>query len=274
MMKGLIWQEASGAEVAEFSKVTDVAILSCGCVENHGPHIPTGTDYILADGIARMIVEREPVLMLPTLAYNINQQMKCYPGTISMPPTLWIKWAEAICDEAARNGFRKIVVLPMHGGMFYVIHAFLSVVFENQRLEYRPKKDYQVFAVGWEELGPQLVEKWQKEGLLETKLIGHGGEMETSMVMYFRPDLVHLEKLEPLPEGKGPFYQAPEGKAPRMLGLIDYVNYRLDWIKQVPKGYTGYPHKATREKGEKMMKDLVNRFIKAIRNIKKYKFSP
>ena len=267
-MKGLIWEEASGPEVAEFSKVTDVAILSMGCIEMHGPHLPAGSDYIIADGLARMVVERELVLMLPTSAYNINGQMKCYPGTISIPPILWIQLVEDICDEAARNGFRKIVIFPNHGGTYYVIDAFLSHLFENNRLEYRPKKNYQVFAVGWGE----LLEQWRKDGTLETKVSNdHGGEMETSMVMYFRPDLVHLEKLEPLPEGKGPFYRAE--KAPRMLGFIDYVNYRLDWIKQVPKGYVGIPHKATREKGEKMMKDLVNHFVAAIRRIKKYEFS-
>ncbi len=83
----------------------------------HGPHLPTGTDAVRAEGTAEMIAELEPVIILPTLYLNLNDQMKAYPGTIAMSPRLVGDILRELCSEAARNGFRKIVFLIAHGGV-------------------------------------------------------------------------------------------------------------------------------------------------------------
>ena len=80
------WHEMTGLEVAQLARQTDVAILPVGCVEMHGPHLPTGTDGFTAQKLADLIAEREPCIVLPPLFYNINHQMRKYPGTIGIPP--------------------------------------------------------------------------------------------------------------------------------------------------------------------------------------------
>ena len=84
------WHEMSGPEVASLAEQTQVAILPIGCVEMHGPHLPTGTDAIQAEGMAELIAEQEPAIILPTMYLNINDEMVRYPGTIAISPELTV----------------------------------------------------------------------------------------------------------------------------------------------------------------------------------------
>lgn len=246
------WQELSGPEVAALAQETNVALLPIGCVEMHGPHMPTGADGYEAEGMAELIAEREPAIIMPTLFYNINDEMTCYPGTISMSPELMARLYEELCSEAARNGFTKIVFLIAHGGSEgvteFVHHSFLQ-----RRLDERlgiSVFDIRIHAVA------------RPEGVLETPRSkqGHGCEWETSFVLRFRPDLVHLERLEPLPEGEGPIY-------PKTVQSTYYV---IDWIRQVPKGYVGMPQLATAEKGHKITEATADACARIVRQIKEY----
>ncbi len=69
------WHELAGPEVAALARETNVAIIPVGCVEMHGVHTPTGADGIEAEGIAELIAQREPAIIMPTLYYNINDEM-------------------------------------------------------------------------------------------------------------------------------------------------------------------------------------------------------
>lgn len=241
------WHEMPGPEVAELAQETDVAVLPMGCVEMHGPHLPTGTDAIRAEGAAELIAEQEPVIILPTLYLNMNDQMKAYPGTIAMSPALVVNILRELCSEAARNGFRKIVLLVAHGGV-NAGFDFLLHTLKHERVE-----DYSVFALNIGQFRPLAADAMESP-VRE----GHGGEGETSNVAYFRPELVHLDRLEPLPEGEGPYFEKS----------IPEVQYKVDWILQVPKGYVGRPHLATAEKGARIVEVTVRECVRIIRQIK------
>lgn len=246
------WHELSGPEVAELAAETDVAILSIGCVEMHGPHLPTGTDAIQAEGMAQMIAEREAAIILPTLYLNINDEMVGYPGTIALSPELMSRLYEELCREAARNGFTKIIFLIAHGGSEgvtrFVHHSFL-----HRRLG--------------EDLGICVFDLWlyatmPSEHILESapRQLGHGGGKETSLVMLFRPELVHLDSLDPLPAGQGPYYPKT------VVGTW----YTIDWTRQVPRGYIGIPQVATAEKGAMMAEAAAEACAEIVRRVKRY----
>lgn len=243
------WHELSGPEVASLAQETSVAILPIGCVEMHGPHMPTGTDGFEAEGIAELIAERESAIILPTLFYNINDEMTCYPGTIAVSPELMARLYEELCSEAARNGFTKIILLIGHGGSEgvtqFVHHSLL-----HRRLG--EKTGFTVFDLSFHPIASQAE-------VLETSG-GHGGERETSLVLRFRPDLVHLERLEPLPEGEGPVYPK----------TVEHTWYVIDWVRQVPKGYTGMPQLATPEKGAAIAELVATECARIVRQIKNY----
>lgn len=246
------WQELSGPEVAALAQETDVAILPVGCIEMHGPHLPTGTDGFQAEGMAEMIAERERAIVMPTLFLNINDEMKAYPGTIAISPELMVQLYEELVREAARNGFRRVLLLIAHGGSQDVTR-FLHHSFLHRELQ--------------EELGVCLFELFFYPFVRESRLLetppaknGHGCEMETSFVMRFRPELVHLERLAALPEGEGVY----EPKS------VDHAWYVIDWSRQVPRGYIGCPQLATAEKGRRMAALAADACADVVRQIKRY----
>ncbi len=238
--RGIIWAESSGPIVAEFAKTCDTAVIPVGCVEMHGPHNPTGTDSINVERICRLAAEQEPFIILPTIYYNINDQMMDYPGTISMPHRLLIDTWRALFKECARNGFKRIVPVCGHGGSEEPLIVAQAEVLQEAS-EGAPV-DYQVFRV--QGLGVKT----------PPELGGHGGGAETARVMDSLPGLVDLSKAT----GEGP-YITPVA-APAV--------YRVPWIRNVPKGYEGRPELASRELGEKLNRELASKLVEVIRKIK------
>ena len=248
------WLEMTGPEVRELAKSTDVALLPVGCVEMHGPHLPTGTDGLVAERLAELVAEREMAIILPTLYYNINDSMSCYPGTLAFPPDVVKGIIATLCREAARNGFRKIAVLVWHGDSDLIPKYWqLELLAEQNAQQQFP---FQVFTIVPYGTMESTAVKWQST----RKDQGHGCEPETSYVMAVRPDLVHLDRLEDLPEGRGPFIQPH----------VPHATYQIPWIRRVPKGYIGYPHYATAEKGRQGLEEIADWCAEIIRKIKSY----
>ena len=240
MGRGIVWSESSGTAVAEFAKTCDTAVIPVGCVEMHGPHNPTGADSINVERICRLAAEQEPFIILPTIDYNINDQMMCYPGTIAIPHRVLIDTWRAIFKECARNGFKRIVPVCGHGGSQEPLIVAQAEVL--QEAAEGAHIDYQVFRV-------------QHFGVKTPPgLDGHGGGAETARVMDSLPGLVDLSKAT----GEGPYIRP----------VAEPAVYRVPWIRNVPKGYQGHPELATRELGEKLNRELAAKFVEIIRKIK------
>ncbi len=238
--RGIVWSESSGPVVAEFAKICDTAVIPVGCVEMHGPHNPTGTDSINVERICRLAAEQEPFIILPTIYYNINDQMMCYPGTIAIPHRVLIDTWRAIFKECARNGFKRIVPVCGHGGSQEPLIVAQAEVLQ-EAAEGAPI-DYQIFRV-------------QRFGLATSATLdGHGGGGETARVMDALPGLVDLTKAT--------------GEGPDIRPVASPAEYRVPWIRNVPKGYQGRPELATRELGEKLNRELAARLVEIIRKIK------
>ena len=238
--RGIVWAESSGTVVAEFAKTCDTAVIPVGCVEMHGPQNPTGTDSINVERICRLAAEQEPFIILPTIYYNINDQMMSYPGTIAIPHRVLIDTWRAIFKECARNGFKRIVPVCGHGGSEEPLIVAQAEVLQ-EAAEGAPI-DYQVFRI-------------QRFGLATApELSGHGGGAETARVMDALPGLVDLSKAT----GEGPYIRP----------VAEPATYRVPWIRNVPKGYQGHPELATRELGEKLNRELAARLAEIIRKIK------
>ncbi len=238
--RGIVWAESSGTVVAEFARRCDTAVIPVGCVEMHGPHNPTGTDSMNVERICRLAAEQEPFIMLPTIYYNINDQMMCYPGTISMPHRVLIDTWRAIFKECARNGFKRIVPVCGHGGSQEPLIVAQAEVL--QEASEGVPIDYQIFRI-------------QNFGLARSAALdGHGGGGETARVMDASPGLVDLSKAT--------------GEGPDIRPVASPADYRVPWIRNVPKGYQGRPELATRELGEKLNRELAAKLVEIIRKIK------
>jgi len=246
----MIWHETCGPDIAEFARTCDVALLPVGCVEMHGPQNPTGCDAFIADRICRLASEIEPCIVLPPVFYNVNDRMKCYPGTISIPPRVVMDLYRAIFEECSRNGFKKIVVFVAHGGSETPLETLQGEIFEQATSGHAV--DYQVFRVdSWVVPGPEEPEE------LRQLMAGHGGGDETSEVWEAAPGMVDITRVK-----------GEEG--PYIPPAFHPAHYRVGWIRSVPSGFHGRPELASKERGEMLNRARAGKLAEIIRRIKSY----
>jgi creatinine amidohydrolase len=165
----------------------DTVVLAFGAVEQHGHHLPLGTDSIFADELGRALAERLDAFLAPTVRIGCSRHHLAFPGTMSVEEETFQRMVGDIVSGWAAHGFRRIVLLPTHGGNFAPLTAAV------ERLE--PIEGVNVIAVG--DLG-MLVQATlglgEQLGVPPSEGGIHAGEWETSMMLFMRPDLVKMDR--------------------------------------------------------------------------------
>lgn len=237
------WAHGTYEDVAEMTK-EQVCILPIGCVEPHAKHLPTGNDALIAHRWALMVAEQEPVVVLPPLFYGYAKSTRHLPGTISLNTDILLALLENICDEAARNGFRKIILLNGHGGNGSILDVF------RQHLSDRAK-EYAVY------IFPIFLVDDVIEEIRETKDWGHACEIESSISLHLFPELCRMDRI---PDG---YFTS------RKDYDIGPARTSLDWYTSYPETYIGDARKASAEKGKKITDAQVERLVDMVRKIKR-----
>lgn len=179
------WADYTAREFARLDRESLVAVLPVGAIEQHGPHLPLSVDQAIVDGIVSATLDHIPdtcpALFLPTMPVGKSNEHLRYRGTLTFSSqTLIAMWTE-IGDSVAAAGVRKLVLLNSHGGQM----AVMDIVARDLRV----KHDMLTAAANWFAMG-------LPEGLLTEEEARHGihaGDMETSVMLALRPDLVQME---------------------------------------------------------------------------------
>ena len=169
-------------EVENYLKTSDTIVIPVGSLENHGLHLPLGTDTLIPDRIAQLLDERSDLLIAPTVNYGATDDLAGFTGTISIGTEGLICLLRAICDQFYRHGFRHFMILNGHGGNTAAIQAVGSHLY---------RKGAYLANLNWWLMAGQMNPEWAG---------GHGGGEETAGVMAVDPALVKTEYLN-LPEG-------------------------------------------------------------------------
>ncbi|MBO0905286.1 creatininase family protein [Jiella sonneratiae] len=163
------------------------AVLPIAAVEQHGPHLPLGTDAMLADAMVETVIERLPddlpATFLPTFRFGKSTEHTGFPGTLSLSWQTATKTLIEIGEGLADAGFRRLVVVNAHGGN--------TPVMDTAALELRHRRHMLVATCSWLRFG-------YPEGVLPEAEIDHGihgGAVETALMLHFRPALVRREKI-------------------------------------------------------------------------------
>lgn len=178
------WQDLTTRDFAALDRQATLAILPVAAVEQHGPHLPLATDAFINAGLIEAIGMRllaPRVLVLPAMDIGHSLEHENFAGTLSVAAeTLLAMWLD-IGRSVARAGVRKLVILNTHGGQTSLVHiAALRLRAELGMLVARAN----YFAFG------------SPPGLFATDELRHGihgGQMETSLMLHLRPDLVRME---------------------------------------------------------------------------------
>ncbi len=222
-------------------------IIPLGILEKHGPHLPLGTDLIDVRETARRAAEREYTIIFPPFYFGQIYEAKHQPGTIAYSPELVWNILQETCDELARNGIQKIILLNGHGGNNNLLPYFCQTQLAKE-------KDYAVvlFQYG----GDPEAEKKIAE-LRQTNTGGHADEEETSMMLSHRPDLVHLER-----------GAEQSGADMHRLDGFDGGYTGIWWYAKFPNHYAGDGSKATAEIGNLIINSEAEQLAQLIKKLK------
>ncbi len=179
----MVWTDFKAEDMADV-----VAVLPVAAVEQHGPHLPLGVDFFLMQGyldrVAERLPEDLPVLFLPVQAIGTSIEHSDFPGTLSLSAPTLIRMLSEIGECVHRAGCRKLVLLNAHGGNVALIDSVAH--------DLRARLAMFVVMASWHRFG-------YPDGLFSAEELAHGihaGDIETSLMLSFRPDLVRSEAAE------------------------------------------------------------------------------
>lgn len=201
------WQTLTAPTLSSLAKRDPVAVMVLGAIEQHGTHLPLGTDLIIGEGLATaMRKQLDPaldVVFLPTIAVGASDEHTSFPGTLSLPATLAIGTLEAYGESIARAGIKRLVLINSHGGNKAIMD--LAALTLRQRLDMRVTKATYTRLPALE--GAVAADEL-RHGL-------HGGLLETAMMQYLAPDTVSMKGYQSAPLGALPdnLLVGPEGPA-------------------------------------------------------------
>lgn len=243
------WDELTASDwPAALEKSSQTCILPFGILEKHGPHSPIGTDLIHVREWAARATKQEYAVVFPDYFYGQINEARQQPGTFSLPGQLIYNLLEATCDEIARNGFKKIVILNGHGGNPEFIRFFMQS-FLNKRHNY-----VVYFYTG--ENDPQYSAQYRKMHKSDMAGDEHAGESETSVLLYYRPDLMRMDRAE------------QQSGADQKRLSIPGLYTPIWWYASFPNHYAGEGAKATTEYGKFITDHEISSFIKALKEVK------
>ena len=224
-------------EIAAQLSASPTVILPAGSVEQHGPHLPTGTDVFAATVISGAVAERMDALVLPSPPFGVTPMHMPFEGTITLTPDTYMRLVTEICVSTARHGAKYLLILNWHEGN---IPALAIAAEALHRQHGMTVLTVQACYVAEEMYGHSC------NGLT------HGGEIEALAVLACRPYLVHLDRIG----GASDHAHGQRMDALRRTRLYQPV---LTDIRSIaPTGWFGSPQHATAEKGARMVADIAD----------------
>jgi creatinine amidohydrolase len=208
------WENLTAPDFARAVQETDVCVVAMGVLERHGEHLPLGTDFLNAHKIACLAAEKEPAVVFPPFYFGQIYEARCFPGALTLRPTLLLDLLRGVLDEIGRNGLKKIVLFNGHGGNTHL----LSFLAQSTLWEENP---YSVY-VPSHRLTPERQAIW--DATVETTLHGHACECETSISLANHAHLVHMERVPDDPQAGAPLRRLQE-MPPTFSGVSWYADY-------------------------------------------------
>jgi creatinine amidohydrolase len=243
------WDELAASDwQGALEKSARTAVLPIGILEKHGPHGPIGSDLIQVREIAARATKSEYAVVFPDYFYGQIYEARHQPGTFALPSRLIWELLDATCEEIARNGFTKIVIMNGHGGNPNFLRFFVQSQLERRR-------DYVVY-LHEPVPDPAFAETVNRMRKSDPRGDQHAGERETATLLYLRPDLVKMDRAA-----------AESGANQERLTIPDLYT-AIWWYARYPNHYAGQGAVATRELGQLLSEDRVQALIRALRTVK------
>jgi creatinine amidohydrolase len=181
------WTDLDWPQLAAGDPSRLIAVLPLAATEQHGPHLPLGTDIMIGEAylarVREILPQALPVFLLPQQPIGISTEHIDFPGTLTLPTEVALQSWMAIGASLARAGIRKLVMVTSHGGN----SAAMSLVAQDLRAQHAML----AVTTSWSRFGAP-------EGLFTADEINHGihgGAVETSIMLAAWPDQVRTDHI-------------------------------------------------------------------------------
>ncbi len=216
-----------------------IALVPLGSTEQHGPHLPEGTDHLIAEGFARHAAERTGFLCTPTINIGVSAHHRQFHGTMWVDPPAFRSYVENLTRNLTYHGIDRVIFVNAHGGN--VTHL--------REVGRRLREDETAYAIEWmwDESIPELIEeRFEQPG-------PHGGPKETALIQHLAGDLVHDDRLEAARDGGLLDWET--------VGSVHGARTFYDSIDNTDNGVLGDQTDATPEIGEELFESALDHLV-------------
>lgn len=257
MMRSVWLQDLSWQEIEHFrNEETGPILIPVGSVEQHGLHLPVGTDSMVAIKLAEEAAQGSNAVVTPPLWFGWSPHHLALPGTVSIRAEVLIEVIFDVFVSLATHGFNRFIVINGHR---MVNIPWLQIAAERAQRELSVRIGIFDPAYMSKELGEQL-------GFGE---IGHAEEIETSHMLHIMPHLVRMERARDYVPGEITHYHIDPRSKKDTLCYVPTTAKALGQAAQTSGGTGGSPNRSSSEKGRILHDHLLNRLIEVIREFQR-----
>jgi creatinine amidohydrolase len=245
----VMWKELTAEDLRAKAAENAIVVLPVASMEQHGPHLPVGVDTFLCEAVckggAELAVQSVPCVVAPTLWCGMAEHHMAYGGTFTFDIPTYRAVLLCFLKSIERHGFSRVFIVNGHGGNIAALNAFLPDFARETKLK--------VLATTYFELSSADIGQF----LEDQKRVHHACEVETSMMMVVIPERVKTDRFS---------------EAYGMLGLdvekvlrgppAQFHNFK----GITPSGVIGDARRASKEKGEKLLRVCQEGLAAALRN--------
>lgn len=229
------WIELTQPEIKAQFERNPLVILPCGSVEQHGAHLPTGTDIYAANAVSHAVAERMDGVVLPGGPLGVTPMHMPFEATISLSPETYQRVVIETCLSTAKHGAKRLLIVNWHEGN----SASLGLAAEQLHRTHGMTVVIAQACYVAEEL-------WGEDcgGLT------HAGEIEALAVLSEHAHLVHLDRVN----GSSEMRQGAQ--MDKLRRTRSFIPILTDIRSIAPTGWYGDPSPATAERGRRMIEDI------------------
>ena len=244
----LTWHEARAA-----AQENRLVIVPAGATEAHGPHLPLDVDTHLATTVAESLAARVGALVTPALPYGYSRMWMGFPGTITLTTRTFQTVLEEVCRCLIEQGFHRLLILNGHRPNGTACDVAARSVVD----QYSQDVPVQVTVVNYWEPAREELHALRRSAVGG---MGHACELETSVCLATRPELVWMDRLE----GVEALLIRWDAVAP---GEPSRTYQRWPTAAEGHPAIFGDPHAATAESGAAFLGAIVDGLARMLRDI-------
>ena len=238
-MTELHWMRMTAPELRAAATQDTLVILPVASLEQHGPHMATGTDMVLGEAVAARTAAKlhaagHPVVVLPVVWHGLAEHHMAFGGTVTLDQPTFLAVLRGVARSVARHGFTRLMLLNAHGGNTEAIGVAVVEIATELGIQVAGGTYWHVVP---EVIGPLLEDQ---PGLM------HACEAETSLMLHLTTGCVRMDRLA---EAHGPQSSRPPAQ-PR--GLFMQRNF----LSMTQSGVIGDARRATAQKGEAVLEAI------------------